>query len=385
MTYQACFQAIEERTSSFIQFWSDVCNLESPTAHKAGVDAVGAYFIREAQKRGWQIEINRQAVSGDAICITMNPDAKGTPVALSGHMDTVHPVGCFGSPAVRIEGDKIYGPGVTDCKGGAVAAFLAMDALAARGYTERPIRLILQSDEETSSKGSNKQTVAFMCEKAQGCAAFLNTEGHKKDGLVLTRKGIIRFRLTVIGEAIHSSNCADGVGGINAIAEAAHKLLELEKMKDKEGLTCNCGLIEGGSAPNTVPASCSFVADIRFATSEQMEQAERTVRAVAAHAYLPGSRCEVELISRRIAMEKSDKNDALLDRINAIYAEARLPAARKLHSNGGSDAAYVTAAGIPCVDSIGVEGGRIHSREEFAYLPSLPAAAKRMAAVILGL
>lgn len=59
----------------------------------------------------------------------MNPESDNQPVALSGHMDTVHPVVLFGTPAVRRENEKIYGPGVMDCKGGIVAGFLAMDAL----------------------------------------------------------------------------------------------------------------------------------------------------------------------------------------------------------------------------------------------------------------
>ena len=51
-------------------------------------------------------EVFPRAVSGDAVYITMNENAKGTPMALSGHMDTVHAVGSFGSPAVR-KGGKI--------------------------------------------------------------------------------------------------------------------------------------------------------------------------------------------------------------------------------------------------------------------------------------
>ena len=377
------FAAIDQKTDDYVSFWREICQLESPTADKAGVDAVGAYFAQKATERGWKIEILEEAVSGNAICITMNQNAKGAPIALSGHVDTVHAVGSFGEHPVRMENGRICGPGATDCKGGLAAAFLAMDALRACGFTDRPILLLLQSDEEVGSKTSDKRTVHWICEKAKGCAAFLNLEPFKKNRAVLTRKGILRYRLTVKGEAIHSSNCADGEGGINAIAEAAHKILELEKMKDKDGITCNCGVIEGGTVANTVPEHCSFVADIRFANEAQRLEAEEKLRTVAAHSYLAGSKCTVEQVSTRAAMEPSEKNNALLERMNGIFAEVGLPVLEGRHSNGGSDAAYTTAAGIPTVDSLGTEGGRIHSVEEFGELASLPDAAKRIAAIAL--
>ncbi|MBQ8342141.1 MAG: M20/M25/M40 family metallo-hydrolase [Clostridia bacterium] len=387
MIFDNIFSAIEARREEYIAFWQDVCNMESPTLDKAGVDAVGRYFIEKARERGWKTEVLEQPVSGDAICITMNPDAKGAPVAISGHMDTVHPVGSFGSPAVRIDrqAGRIFGPGVTDCKGGIVAGFYAMDALRACGFTDRPVLLLLQSDEENSSKTSGKATINWICEKAKNCVAFFNMEGEKDGGNlgVITRKGILRYRLTVTGQAAHSSNCAEK--GINAIAEAAHKLLELEKMKDDAGLTCNCGVIEGGTVANTVPEICSFVADIRFATKEQMKQAEETVRAVAAHSYLAGSSCTVEMVSMRVSMEPCERNSALLERMNAVYAEAGLPRLLPGNSKGGSDAADVTVYGIPCVDSLGVYGKNIHSVNEYADIESLPRSAKRLAAVIAGL
>ncbi len=117
-------------------------NLESPTEYKTGVDAVGQYFAQYARSLGWEIEIFKQPVSGNVVCITMNHGAKKQPVTLSGHIDTVHPVGSFGTTAVRIDEMYIYGPGVIDCKGGTVAALMAMTALKKIGFTDRPIRLL---------------------------------------------------------------------------------------------------------------------------------------------------------------------------------------------------------------------------------------------------
>lgn len=112
------FEIIDGLYEKYLTIWEDICNIESPTDCKQGVDAVGNYAVNIARSHGWQVEKLPQKISGDAICITMNPDAKPRPVSLSAHMDTVHPVGLFGTPAVTKDETYIYGPGVTDDKGG---------------------------------------------------------------------------------------------------------------------------------------------------------------------------------------------------------------------------------------------------------------------------
>ena len=318
--------------------------------------------------------------AGDAVCITMNPDAKGAPISLSGHLDTVHPKGLFGYPPVRREEDKIIGPGVVDCKGGVVAGFMAMDALERIGYTDRPIQMLLQTDEEVGSRLSERKTINYICEKAKGSVCFLNLEGANKGKLCLERKGIISFRFDIEGKEAHSSNCAKL--GANAIIEAAHKMLELDQIKDDAGLTCNCALIEGGTVLNTVPARCSFSINVRFATSEQLEWIQNHVMEVAAKVYVPGTRTTVSTIGLRIAMEYAERNYALLDQINGIFAANGLETVVAHKGKGGSDAAEVTASGIPCIDSIGTMGGYIHAPGEYAWLSSLALSAKRIAAIV---
>ncbi len=378
MDCRTVFEKIDALAEEYVKVWEDVCNIESPTTHKAGVDAVGAYLSDLARTRGWEVEIFEQPVSGNVVCITMNKDALGTPVSLSGHIDTVHEVGSFGSPAVRIEGNKIYGPGVTDCKGGVVAGLLAMDALRLAGFTDRPVRMLLQSDEENGSDTSEKKTIGYICERAKDSCAFLNLEGNTAGEACLVRKGIITFTFTVKGVAAHASRCA--VEGASAIAEAAYKIIELEKLKDAEGLTCNCGVITGGTVANTVPDLCVFRANVRFATKEQLAWVREYVEKVAATVHVEGCSCTVTS-TMRVAMELEQRNVDLLEKMNRIFSESGLPALKASKRTGGSDAADVTVYGIPCVDSIGVRGGKIHSLDEFGYIDSLTEAAKRLAAV----
>lgn len=373
------FDIIDSLNESYIKIWEDVCNIESPTKFKAGVDACGEYFAEMARKRGWKVEYFRQPVAGDIVDITLNPDAENKPIIFSAHLDTVHPVGSFGTPAVKIEGNKMYGPGVTDCKGGAVAAFLAMDALDKCGFRSRPVKLILQTDEEVSSMISDKATIGYMCERAVESVAFLNLEGGTAGEACLIRKGTITYTFKVEGIEAHGSLCA--TAGASAILDAAHKIIELEKLKDKDGITCNCGVISGGSVSNTVPGYCEFKANIRFANSEQLEWVRDYVTKIAATVHVDGCKCIVNNPKGRVAMEYNEKNVALLARMNEIFEENELSSLKAAKRTGASDAADVTYAGAACIDSLGVIGGNIHSPDEFAYIDSLAESAKRLASV----
>ena len=87
------FNTVDSLNQEYIKVWEDVCNIESPTKHKAGVDACGEYFAEMARARGWKVEYFRQPVSGDVVDITLNSDAAEKPIIFSAHLDTVHPVG----------------------------------------------------------------------------------------------------------------------------------------------------------------------------------------------------------------------------------------------------------------------------------------------------
>ena len=374
------FSVIEQLNDRYCDLWETVCNMESPTEYKQGVDAVGNVFIQMAQQHQWAVEVSEQEKAGNAICITLNPDANEKPIVFSGHIDTVYPLGTFAAPAVHWDDGRIYGPGVIDCKGGVVAAVMAMDALSRCNFRKRPVRLIIQTDEETGSTTSGKKTIAFMLEKAKDAVAFLNLEGVQYGTAVLSRKGILRYRFTVTGKSAHAAKCTEGA---NAICEAAHKIIQLEKWKDTNGITCNCGVIQGGTVPNSVAGECVFLVDIRFADQKQYREAVRLCQRVAEESTVPGCSCRLEVVSERPAMVVTPENEALFTRMNEIYETCGLPVLRRRHCLGGSDAAYTTQAGIPTVDSLGVDGGNIHSPKEFAYVESLVDCAKRLVAVAL--
>lgn len=371
------FKVVDDLSQEYLDFLIELVKIESPTEYKDGVDSVCKLITDRAREKGFEVDILYHPIVGTPACITLNPNASGKPVCISGHMDTVHAVGSLGKNPVRYEGDKLYGPGVNDCKGGIVAGFLAMDALDRIDFRSRPVKLILQSDEENNSKLSQKATLEYMINKAGDCVCFLNCEPNRV-GITVERKGIVCFKYTVKGLPAHSAEC---VRGKSAIAEACHKILELEKLKSPDSVTCNCGIISGGVATNTVPGECTFFADFRYKSQEDYDFAVKYAQKVANTAYVDGTTCSIEQASSRKSLEFTEKNRILYDKINKIYTDHGFPYAEKIFASGGADSAEISSSGIPCLDGFGVRGANIHTDDEFIYHASLSESAKKIALI----
>ena len=82
-------------------------------------------------------------------------------------------------------------------------------------------------------------------------------------------------------------------------------------------------------------------------------------------------------------MEYTERNQLLLNKMNEIWQENGLTVRKGTKSPGGSDAAYITQAGVPCVDNVGVAGQGGHSVRERMLLTSLADSAKYMASVVM--
>lgn len=375
------FDKIDELADKYLNVLIDSCNIESKSEDKEGVDKVGEYFAKIASDLGYVIKKKEFEKAGNVYSFTLNPDGEKKQISLSGHMDTVHMKGSFGNPAVRVEGDMVYGPGVNDCKGNIAVELLAMEALKECGYNERPVKLILQSDEEVNSSLSEQKSLEFMVEEAKGSAAFLNAENIGKERrLSVGRKGITSHKITIHGKKIHAGACT---AGVNALKEAAYKLIEFEKDNDINGITFNCGILNGGTASNIVPDLCEMYVEYRFKTMEQKKVADEKFKKIAETSFVPGSICEVERISNRLPLEPDEKNMALVEKINKICKDIGLEPFGTAESAGGADSAYPSLAGIPTVDSIGIEGADCHTINERARISSMAEMAKVAAAIII--
>ena len=307
-------------------------------------------------------------------------------LAVVGHVDTVFPrsMGFLtmtrdDGPAGPESGDVIRGPGVLDMKSGLSSMLFALRALrvAAPALYERlRLRVVCVSDEEVGSPSS----AALYRELAPKLRAALVCEaGRAEDRIVTCRAGSARFEFVVHGRAAHAGN--QHAQGVNAIAVLARVVLGAEAITDyARGITVNVGIIEGGTAKNTVPDHARCVIDSRFVTVADAEEVVARMQALANEPFgdEPGvpprlREASVELrggISRP-PMEVLPGTQALRLRYEAHAAAAGLKVGEAPRQGGGSDANLLAAHGVPCIDGLGPAGAFFHNPQEWSSLDSL--------------
>src|SRR4029078_12833749 len=86
---------------------------------------------------------------GDALVLRAGPQRHDKTILVMSHLDTVHPIGTAESDLkIRREGDRLYGPGVYDMKGGAFLAIEAFKDVARAGGAARPIVFLGTPEEQ---------------------------------------------------------------------------------------------------------------------------------------------------------------------------------------------------------------------------------------------
>ena len=375
------FKAVEKNEALFKDFLKEIVLRESYTPDKAAVDALGEYIKVFAEAQGFYVQVRPFEKAGNGLLVSWNEDAALPAVTLTGHMDTVHPRGSFAEPIYREEDGKIYGPGVSDMKGGLAMGLLVMKSLKDSGWKDRPLKFIFVPDEELSEGLSGEAGKDFIRDNARGRAAAITLEPSSDPARVtVARKGSIRYRVYVKGKAAHAGSSY--AKGISAIKEAAHKILAIEAASDPEQITYNCGLIKGGTAPNTVPEEADFTLYNRYWEMSQRQEVKDHVEGIIAHSYIPGTVSTFEVIGERWPMDKSEGNLALCEHIAKVSEKYGFGPKHAHRQAGGSDASYTAMAGVPSVCSMGPVGGGAHTLHEYMDATSFVPRAKLLAAVI---
>src|SRR5262249_39097868 len=127
-------------------------------------------------------------------------DASG--ILVLSHIDTVHPIGTLARALpFRRDGDRLYGPGLYDMKGGAYLAFAAFCSVVGARSSRLPITFMFTPDEEVGSPSSRR----LIEHEARRARFVLVTEPARDGGKIVTaRKGVGRFEVTTTGVPGHS-------------------------------------------------------------------------------------------------------------------------------------------------------------------------------------
>ncbi len=150
---------------------------------------------------------------------------------LLGHVDTVIDHASHGP--LRRDGDRLYGPGTVDMKGGVILALGVARALAARPQLFAELGVLLVTDEEW-------RTAPFAhVPRFAGYDACLCFEGGERagadaEGVVVRRKAAGTLRVRATGKAAHSGSAPDS--GRNALLALSRVALEVSGHHDPHGV-----------------------------------------------------------------------------------------------------------------------------------------------------
>jgi glutamate carboxypeptidase len=341
---------------------------ESPSSSPPRIAAMVEIVAEEARASGLAVSVSSLGdTTGPLLHITnRGRDDESRGILVLGHLDTVHPVGTLQQNPCRIEGDRLYGPGGYDMKGGAFLAAGALGQLAAPAATALPVDLLLVPDEETGSHASRTAIERFA-----GRAHYaLVAEPARADAgkCVTARKGTGMVRISVRGRPAHAGVNHDR--GRSAIREMAHQVLALEAMTDyARGITVNVGTIQGGTVTNTVPAECRAMVDFRVPDMQAADDVLARLRALKATG--PDVTLDVDVELNRPPMVKTPAVADLLSRAQAWAKESGIALTDAPMTGGGSDANFTAAMGVPTLDGLGVDGDAAHTLHEYLLVSSL--------------
>ncbi len=373
------FKDIDLLKEKYTKFWLDTCKIETPSSDKKAIDTLNSYIKKFAENLGFTTKTISFENAGDYLIVDLNEGAEKSYI-LAAHTDTVFKKGVFGEEIARIDGDFIYGPGTIDCKGGIAMSLLIMEVLKKNGF-DKHVRLLLSSDEEVNNEFSGIKGVEEIIENAKGFIGGLSMEVANEGEILVSRKGILRYEVTVFGKSAHSGiNYFDG---INAIYEASHKIIALQKLSRVDGATYSCNIINAGTALNIVPDKCSFQVDIRYEDPKEKEVAKKAIYEIVNTSYIEGSSAEINLLNERDPMPHKEENINLFNKISEIAEKHSLEKLYYYSNGGGSDAAYLSAAGVPVVCGAGTFGEFCHTTKEYGVISSLTSRAKIYAELIL--
>ena len=303
---------------------------------------------------------------GDILAARSEWGGDGPGILVLSHLDTVHPNGTIdGTLPVRREGDRVYGPGIYDMKGGACLAWYAFRHLVRTGReTPLPVTFLFVPEEEVGSPTSR----AVIEGAARANRYVLVTEPARDGGRIVTaRKGVAIFEMTAKGRPSHAGVRHED--GRSAIREMARQILRLEDMTDYErGVTVNVGVVAGGTGSNVVPAECRAEIDMRVPDADVAE--EMCTRILGLAAFDPDVEIEVTGGMNRPPYEKDPPIEALFEHAKGLAADIGFELG-DVKTGGGSDGNFTAAIGVPTLDGLGVDGHGAHSHEEHLYFSSL--------------
>ncbi len=366
--YENAFDA--EEIVAGIAEWAAI---ESPSFDAAAVNQMMNLAQSAMVRLGATVERMPGAKGfGDVVCARFRW-GEGPGILVLGHLDTVHLVGTLARMlAVRRDGDRLYGPGVLDMKGGMYLAVHAIEkVIERRERLNLPVTFMFIPDEEIGSPS----TRALIEAEARAHRYVLVPEPGKPDKFVTGRHAFLRYKLHTYGKPAHAG-VAKGIGR-SAISVMAQLIAQVEGFSNVEReVTYRVGNVNGGDFVNVVPTECHAEVLCVAPTPAAFEEVKSRMGSLVS--LDPEVRLEVEPGPIRPLFTMHEASRDLFEVAQRVAREVGLDLDHG-QFGGGSDGNFTGALGIPTLDGLGVCGDGVHTKQEHLLVSSLVPRARLMA------
>jgi succinyl-diaminopimelate desuccinylase len=323
---------------------------QNPPGNEAAVIGVCREALAPFDARFEEFEV---APGRTSLIATVGTGEPGRPTLIvNGHLDVVpvDPTGWTRPPfGGERDGDRLYGRGTADMKGGIAAAVVALDTLRRAG--RRPacdVVFHLVADEERGGALGTGAMAAAGLLHGDACIVPEPTGLN----VCVAERGIVTANVVVHGRPAHASNPRDGISAIELAAKVALAVhaAEFEGSHPLLGSpSCNVGEIAGGTGHNTVAERCTLVLDRRVLPGATPASVEQELREKIESVDDPDLRYDLTLGVFGEASEL-DAADPLVARVQAALASVLGAEQPVIGMTFATDARFVrNDAGIPAV------------------------------------
>jgi glutamate carboxypeptidase len=381
-TVQAVQARAAEQVAPLLESLRQLVGIESGSRDLEGLTQTATLIADRLEGSGMAVEVIPTKAPD------FHPQLKGAPlgsmvyatkvgkgqrkVLLIAHMDTVYTKGMVAQQPFRIDGDKAWGLGISDDKGGVALILHTVQLLQQMGFDDyAQLGVLINADEEIGSPGSS----AFITRKGGEYDAVLSFEGggHEQDMVRLATSSIAIVEMKVTGRASHAG--ANPGAGRNAVYEMAHQMLKSRNFGDPaKGLQINWTVANGGDTRNVIPASATAVADVRSLTNEDLDLMEVQLRESIKDKLIPDTQIDLTFYRSRPAFVANDVSRKMALHAQGVFKEMGLPmVVRDRATGGGTDAAFAglrPKGGV--LESFGLRGFGAHSNtSEYIFISSI--------------
>lgn len=381
---------VDQRSEAAIDLLARTVNIPSATKNHEGIKRLADLYATELKALGFETRwVDQSEVERAGHFVAERRGTVGKRLLLIGHLDTV-----FQDEPFRREGQKAYGSGTSDMKGGNLIAIEALRALHAAGVLEnRQVIVLFSGDEENMGKPYEKSRAALV-DAAKRSDIALAFEGYSRGTAVTGRRGFSMWRLEVTGSPGHSSTIFGETRGSGAVFEAARILSAFHDELREPYLTFNPGVIAGGTdvkfdaltftgvatgRATVIPKSVVVMGDMRFLSGDQLDRAREKMRAIVAKS-LPKTSAAITFIDGIPGMAPTDGNRALLATLDGVSRDLGTGpiTAHDPSKRGAGDVSFVATI-VPGLDGLGSFGDNEHALGEWMNLDEQPPLTKRSA------